>query len=652
MQKRRLLFADNDPDFLDTRAEFLEIAGYAVLKARSPEQVRQLLADAYIHIAILDIRLVDDDDEQDTSGLSLAKDPAFTLIPKIILTGFPTYRAVREVLGPVVDGMPAAVNFLAKEEGPDVMIQAIEQSFAKHIRLNQSLKVRWQEAYSFPHLHKLIEPQATDDDMVGRLLELEDLFRGLFFTSTQIIFGQLIARGQGTIIMSIFTYEAPGRERQYIVACGQRAQIRQESNNFATFAPTKRESTGTVKELLMETIHFAAIAYQLIGGDLEEISTFRTCYRNNPAHVVKAALDYLYKITLAPWYEKGRFRPQEKGLQEFYQEWLNLHDDQLSSEKLLKCVKAICEQVLTTGLATLIYTNGNLILTLADNTTVAYPDPIRQLNHLLLDQPTLYGISHAHVNPDTILIDPQKRTWLVDFAHVSPGPLLRDFISLEAALKFELTDPNDLFARHELEQRLLTAMQLDSSIDVAGLPPGLEKPLGTVQHIRQLAAQIVGPNPKPYWAGLFFCALKRMTAFDPELRYTRRELIPVAHSLLAAAMLFAQLREANAIAPMPPDQAYQSLWIDEINKETWVEGQWIKLTPQEFEILFYLYSRAGQLCMRQEIVENVLGGEYQEEVERGRLNSAMSRLCQKIEPNTEQYRYIETVRGQGYRLNL
>ena len=86
---RTVLFADNDHDFLNTRAEFLENAGYRVLKAYTLAQARQLLAEAHVHLATLDIRMENDDDEKDVSGLTLAKDPAFRPIPKIMLTNFP-----------------------------------------------------------------------------------------------------------------------------------------------------------------------------------------------------------------------------------------------------------------------------------------------------------------------------------------------------------------------------------------------------------------------------------------------------------------------------------------------------------------------------------------------------------------------------------
>ena len=123
MSKKCILLSDNDPKFLNTRAEFLEKAGFQVLKAYTLEQARQLFVGSYFHVAILDIRMEDDDDEKDISGLILAKDTAYRSIPKVILTGFPSVQAVRDALGPTVDGLPPAVDFLAKADGANVMVE-------------------------------------------------------------------------------------------------------------------------------------------------------------------------------------------------------------------------------------------------------------------------------------------------------------------------------------------------------------------------------------------------------------------------------------------------------------------------------------------------------------------------------------------------
>jgi CheY-like chemotaxis protein len=124
MSKATILFVDNDLDFLETRSEFLREEGYRVIPAKDPESARRWLEKGGIDLAIIDIRLEDDDDERDTSGLTLAKEAPRSM-PKVILTSWPSVDAVREVLRPQWDGLPAAVDFVDKEDGPDALSHAV-----------------------------------------------------------------------------------------------------------------------------------------------------------------------------------------------------------------------------------------------------------------------------------------------------------------------------------------------------------------------------------------------------------------------------------------------------------------------------------------------------------------------------------------------
>ena len=66
MAQIKILLADNDVDFCETRCEFLKRAGFDVIRAASPEEARKKLVDENPDVAILDIRLLDDDDEKDS----------------------------------------------------------------------------------------------------------------------------------------------------------------------------------------------------------------------------------------------------------------------------------------------------------------------------------------------------------------------------------------------------------------------------------------------------------------------------------------------------------------------------------------------------------------------------------------------------------
>lgn len=124
---KKILFADNDERFLKQRKEFLEKEGYQVYPAGSLTEARRLLEQGHLDLAILDLRLENDEDERDISGLLLAKSTDSS-IPKIILTRFPSYQLVREALGASLDGLPPVVDFIDKKEGPETLLQAVRKA--------------------------------------------------------------------------------------------------------------------------------------------------------------------------------------------------------------------------------------------------------------------------------------------------------------------------------------------------------------------------------------------------------------------------------------------------------------------------------------------------------------------------------------------
>jgi two-component system NtrC family response regulator len=129
MNAGKILLVDNEPNYRDTVCQFLEDQGYEVLVASNPASAAELMKAERPALAVIDIRLLDNTDEKDETGLALAKqtDPS---IPKIILTAFPNYQAVREAMKPSLDGLPAAVSFVAKQEGLYKLLEAIRLALA------------------------------------------------------------------------------------------------------------------------------------------------------------------------------------------------------------------------------------------------------------------------------------------------------------------------------------------------------------------------------------------------------------------------------------------------------------------------------------------------------------------------------------------
>ena len=132
MRATIILLADNDREFLDTRCEFFEKAGFMVKCVSDLTEAICALEQGDLDIAILDMRLLNDEDDKDFSGLELAAQLAPT-IPKIILTRYPSYEAVKRALAPQLNGLPPAVDFMPKQDGPAPLLTAVRKALAKHV---------------------------------------------------------------------------------------------------------------------------------------------------------------------------------------------------------------------------------------------------------------------------------------------------------------------------------------------------------------------------------------------------------------------------------------------------------------------------------------------------------------------------------------
>jgi two-component system alkaline phosphatase synthesis response regulator PhoP len=112
----------------------------------------------------------------------------------------------------------------------------------------------------------------------------------------------------------------------------------------------------------------------------------------------------------------------------------------------------------------------------------------------------------------------------------------------------------------------------------------------------------------------------------------------------------AVLRRA-ALPPLGEEEATtysdDHLTMDLKERRVTVDGELIKLTPTEYRLLAYLVQNAGRSLTSREILQNVWGWEYQDEVDYVRVY--IWHLRQKLEEDPKDPRYIQTETGVGYR---
>ncbi len=113
------------------------------------------------------------------------------------------------------------------------------------------------------------------------------------------------------------------------------------------------------------------------------------------------------------------------------------------------------------------------------------------------------------------------------------------------------------------------------------------------------------------------------------------------------ARVRAVLRRTGQVPPVPEQLRAAGIILDRGTRMVQVDDQRIDLTPSEFDLLAALMSHPGRAFTRAELLDRVQGMTY-EGYERT-IDVHVRNLRAKIESNSRNPRYIETVFGIGYR---
>ena len=115
------------------------------------------------------------------------------------------------------------------------------------------------------------------------------------------------------------------------------------------------------------------------------------------------------------------------------------------------------------------------------------------------------------------------------------------------------------------------------------------------------------------------------------------------------ARIKANLRR-NINEEAPKDKLVCSeIELDIVSRDITFKGEKLKLTPIEYELLKYFLLNANKTLTHKQILQEVWGTGYQNEMPY--LRTYVNTLRKKIEENSTRPTYIKTVSGVGYRFS-
>lgn len=116
------------------------------------------------------------------------------------------------------------------------------------------------------------------------------------------------------------------------------------------------------------------------------------------------------------------------------------------------------------------------------------------------------------------------------------------------------------------------------------------------------------------------------------------------------ARVKAVLRRTNSFIEVEEDVfTSQNLKIDFERHEVYISDKKVDLTLKEFELLQILIKNKGKILKRETLLDKIWGYEYIGETRT--VDVHIRYLRKKIEEDDKNPRFIETIRGVGYRFN-
>lgn len=527
----RALVVDDQLVWLELFEELLLELGLEVVPANNYEDAINLLNSQYFHLAVVDVRL-QDDDAKNTQGLEILSHineiGLGDVVAKIVITGYGTRDWARESFK-----AHKAHDFIPKQ-GPEGkgfddedFVQSVETAFSDKLKINFDLEIEFIHGLTLDELaSRAMRDDNGKESLEAIRWELDDLMRKLFPDARSLTVSRVSGGHSRTSVIRVEPfYERQGQAGALIIKYGRVSEIEREASNFARYVRRfTSERRHTSLECKARTRLLGGIGYSLIGAPFEKVRSLNDFYSQSEANGVCLVLDDLFDQNCRRWYE-NRSKKRTRNLAHLYWEPAGT-----THEKLLRCFQQMYPRFVDRPRITFPQVDGEFV-------NPVYHSFVRDKPIYL---PVYTAITHGDLNGENVFVDQDNHTWMIDFSQTGDGHISRDFVTLESVIKFQLLEEESLRALYEFEKAILSPDSLTDSLRLPQIPMSTQmaKAFTVIEHLRELAGTVIQPSKEmhAYYAGLFYHTLNLIRYYHL-LRLKRRK----HYILLSAAMLCEKL---------------------------------------------------------------------------------------------------------------
>lgn len=434
------------------------------------------------HVALVDMRLLNHDSQNDWSGLDLISKLKPTL--GIIVSGYGDSTTVRAALKE-----KDAVDFVVKQDGPQRLKAVIEDVLANASACAKNLAIEWPAQMSSASIGQGFFPAdpAIPDD------EASDLLGRLFPGAGRLRLQTLACRhapGRAPQMRSLILKVWQDDLQPVVVKLARTRRIETEDRRYREYIEGKLAGRFYARLQRSATLwDLGGIVYEFMGSTLGAMRPFSQYYAEARPEDIGYSLRHLFHDTWGERYRATSDSPHASLFAAYSETWGHSWHARLRQPPadfpapfgrlgLPDPLRWVCARVGLDG----------------DHDT-SPPAPIRA------------AIGHGDLLGDNIFVDTDRRTWALDYERSGPGPIPQDFATLEADILMRLAEiaPTDLGTVLSLAIAIATPQQLDQQLELGSQHAGAHKALNVIQQLRRLAsAHTQSDDLRPYLWGLLF----------------------------------------------------------------------------------------------------------------------------------------------------
>lgn len=525
---RILIVENNEP----TRRVYRELlTHWDYLPILAEQDGKSLLEEAQAkareyrcQLALVDMRLLDDFDEDDKSGLEL--------MPKLKPAGCIMVSA----LGGLPDSRKAieqgALGFIGKSEKPLALKEKLEKEALRLCAMKKGLQIEPAEllerlANTLLGSHIPLQYHDQIPDAFLRLFPDAKSLRVEKIGTSHISSDLLTVPRPRSVILKVYEDD----RQPVIVKLARVHKVTQELRKFREYIEG-RLFGNFVPVLMSETVLWDIGGLKLsYVGTIDQ--TFSNFFRSNRANRIRQSLTGFFKSTWKPYYDKPTEARNVSLFALYCQVW-----DKDWVERIHRFQAFHPEEVMGTERWA----------------QAQAPNPMEWVKTNLLGErdvsivDTKTAITHGDLHGDNLLVDANGNIWVVDFERTGPGHILQDFIELESDIINRLPCTDENFAAFlsiclaACEQKEIKGMELTESVEAQ---TDMKKALLTISHLRALARECTGIlDARQYLLGLLFNTLFRATISTTNQRKKSQQ-----RALMLASIICHRLDHWNEVWP-------------------------------------------------------------------------------------------------------